>query len=190
MSTSGQPSLKHTLYADVGRLSGVSPGLFSIIRCFWGRAGFQAVVFYRLASACFRKGGLGRAGARFFARLNITFNACDIDPASQIGPGLKLPHPCGIVIGPCRIGQDVMILQNVTIGMRHFTDDEHAAASYPKIGDGVIISSGAAVLGGIFVGANSSIGANAVVLTDVPEGAAAIGVPARIVPKQGVTQLC
>jgi len=188
VSVSGHVTLKEALYADVGRLTGVSPGIFSIVRCFFGRAGFQAVVFYRLASACFRKGGFGRAGARFFARLNVTFNGCDIDPAGQIGPGLKLPHPCGIVIGPCRIGRNAMILQNVTIGMRRFTDDEHAASSYPLIGNGVVISSGAAILGGVVVGDNSSIGANAVVLDDVPEGAMAIGVPARIARRREASQ--
>jgi serine O-acetyltransferase len=174
--------LLDVLRADVGRLSGVSPGLWSIVRCFFGRAGFQAVVFYRLAAAGHGKGILGRIGARFFARLNISCNACDIDPGSQIGPGLKIPHPCGIVIGPCRIGRNFMILQNVTIGMKRFSDDEASPESYPDIGDDVTISSGAAILGGLRIGSGSLIGANAVVLSNIPDGRVAVGAPAKLVP--------
>lgn len=190
MSRTGRPGLLQVLRADVGTLHGVSPTLLSIVRCFWGRAGFQAVVFYRLASFSFGRGIWGRIGARLFARLNIFFNACDIDPASDIGPGLKIPHPCGIVIGPCRIGKNVMILQNVTIGMRRFSDDETSPHSYPSIGNGVTISSGAAILGSVLVGSDSSIGANAVVLSDVPEGCVAVGVPARIVVAGEGARIC
>lgn len=178
------------LRSDVARLNGVSPGLMAIVRCFFGRAGFQAVFFYRIASALQTKGTLGRGVARIFARLNIWFNGCDISPECRIGEGLKLPHPVGIVIGPCRIGRNAMILQNVTIGMRRFSDDENSPDSYPDIGDDVTISSGAAILGGVRVGRGSLIGANAVVMSDLPDSCLAVGVPASIRLNRAGVALC
>jgi serine acetyltransferase len=74
-----------------------------------------------------------------------------------------------------------MVLQNVTIGMRRFSDDEADPGSYPTIGDDVTISSGAAILGGVRIGSATMIGANAVVLADIPDGRVAVGAPARCV---------
>lgn len=189
MADSKRLSLYRTLLQDVGVLTGAKSSLFSIVKCFFGRAGFQAVVLYRLAASSRRKGILGRICARFFVRLNIFFNACDIDADSLIGPGLKIPHPCGIVIGLCTIGHHAMILQNVTIGMRRFDDDEHDKASYPTVGDHVVVSSGAALLGGITIGNHVTIGANSVVLRDVPDGCTAIGAPAIIAGRNKETNL-
>jgi len=92
-----------------------------------------------------------------------------------------LPHPVGIVIGRppgTQIGNYCTILQNVSVGVRKLGDNEG-----PKIGDHVIIWSGAVVVGNIRIGNGAIIGANAVVLDDVPDGAFVTGVPARIVSK-------
>jgi serine O-acetyltransferase len=103
-----------------------------------------------------------------------------ISPSAIIGSRLRLPHPTGIVIGSgVEIGCDVTIYQSVTLGGRRSGD--HARAKYPKIGDNSIIYSGAAVLGDITIGKNCVIGANAVVLCDLPDNAIAVGVPARII---------
>jgi serine O-acetyltransferase len=75
-----------------------------------------------------------------------------------------------------------MVLQNVTIGMKRFFDDEAAPDSYPDIGDDVTISSGAAILGGLRIGSGSLIGANAVVLSNIPDGRVAVGAPAKLLP--------
>lgn len=149
------------------------------ISCFCLRAGFNAVVLFRLAAALERRGRVGHVMASVLRRISISHNGCDIDPRATIGPGLKLPHPVGIVIGPATIGAGAMILQNVTIGMSRFDDDEHSISSFPVIGDHVTISSGAAILGPIKIGDSAKIGANAVVLRDVGEGLAMGGVPAR-----------
>lgn len=177
--------LYDTLMTDLGVLNGTRRNFLSLLSCFFGRAGFQAVVLYRFAAACHGRGPLGRLGARFFARLNVWFNACDIDTGSLIGAGLKIPHPCGIVIGLCSIGSHVMILQNVTIGLRRFTDDEMSPGNYPVIGSHVIISSGAAILGGVRIGDHVAVGANAVVLDDIPSYCTAVGIPARITASKG-----
>jgi serine O-acetyltransferase len=98
----------------------------------------------------------------------------DIPLGSKIGGGLLLPHPNGVVIHTdAEIGPNCLIFQQVTIGM---TDN-----GVPSLGGHVDLGAGAKVLGGIHVGNHSRVGANAVVLIDVPVGAVAAGVPAQIV---------
>ena len=98
----------------------------------------------------------------------------DIPLSCQIEGGLMLPHPNGIVIHPeAVIGPNCLIFQQVTIGI--------GKGGLPTIKGNVDIGAGAKLLGGIIVGARARIGANAVVLRSVPEGATAIGVPAKII---------
>lgn len=93
----------------------------------------------------------------------------------SIGPGLRLPHPQGIILhGQARLGADVVLFQQVTVGLR----DLHSGV--PTIGDGALLGAGARVLGAVCVGAGARVGAGAVVLRDVPPGAVAVGVPAVI----------
>ena len=94
---------------------------------------------------------------------------------AQIGGGLLIPHPNGIVIhSGAVIGPNCLIFQQVTIGS--------GKGGLPTIGGHVDIGAGAKVLGGIIIGDHARIGANAVVITDVPAGATAVGIPARIIP--------
>jgi len=102
---------------------------------------------------------------------------CDIPLNCQIGGGLMLPHPQGIVIHPdARLGPNCLIFQQVTIGTG---GARHPGA--PVLGGHVDVGAGAKILGGVTIGDHAKIGANAVVLTDVPAGATAVGIPARIV---------
>lgn len=99
----------------------------------------------------------------------------DIPLNCDIGGGLLLPHPNGIVIHPAaKIGVNCLIFQQVTIGTRNGIDA-------PVIEGHVDIGAGAKILGSVRIGAHARIGANAVVLTDVPNGATAIGIPAKVV---------
>ncbi len=99
----------------------------------------------------------------------------DIPINSQIGGGLLLPHPNGVVINPAaRIGPNCLIFQQVTIGTR-------GGSMAPIIGGHVDIGAGAKILGGVRLGDHARIGANAVVLADIPAGKTAIGIPAVIV---------
>lgn len=91
-----------------------------------------------------------------------------------IGGGLYIAHPTGCVIAPERIGQNCTIIAAVTIGMRNTWE-------FPSLGNGVFIGAGARVLGGIIVNDGAIVGANAVVISDVPAGATAVGVPAKII---------
>jgi serine O-acetyltransferase len=111
------------------------------------------------------------------AARTASLTGADIAPNAKIGSGLKLPHPHGVVIGHgCEIGSDCTILQGVTLGER-YTSEGH---KYPKIGDNVVIGAGAKLLGGIEVGSRAKIGANSVVLRDIPCGATVVGVPGRL----------
>jgi serine O-acetyltransferase len=96
--------------------------------------------------------------------------------ARSIGARFYLPHPYGIVIhARTVIGSNCTVFQNVTLG------EDGVRAGVPHLEDDVIVGAGAAVLGGVRVGAGARIGANAVVLHDVPPGAVVGGVPARVV---------
>ena len=115
------------------------------------------------------------------ASLNYRFwsilTASDISKYASISPDLQLPHPNGVVIHQdVIIGRGCMIMQQVTIG-------QLADGKVPVIGNGVYIGAGAKLLGGIAIGDHAVIGANAVVLIDVPAGKTAVGIPAKIVVK-------
>ncbi|WP_084254149.1 serine O-acetyltransferase [Methylobacter marinus] len=99
----------------------------------------------------------------------------DIPINSQIGGGLLLPHPNGVVIHPdSRIGPNCLIFQQVTLGTRN-------GEGPPNIGGHVDIGAGAKILGAVTIGDHACIGANAVVLQDVPAGETAVGIPAKII---------
>ena len=99
----------------------------------------------------------------------------DIGLEAKLGSGLLLPHPNGVVIHEdARIGDDCMIMQQVTIGM--ISDGE-----VPIVGNRVYIGAGAKVIGKVVIGDGARVGANAVVLRDVPPNSTAVGIPARII---------
>jgi serine O-acetyltransferase len=103
----------------------------------------------------------------------------DIAFSASLGPGILIPHPVGIVIGgSVTIGEECTIMHGVTLGERL---SEIGDYSNPRIGDRVLLGAGSVCLGGISIGSGSTVGANAVVLIDVPDECTAIGVPARII---------
>jgi serine O-acetyltransferase len=118
--------------------------------------------------------------ARYLQKLDVlkhrfwsSVSGADIPLNSQIGGGLLIPHPNGIVIHPsAQIGPNCLIFQQVTIGV--------TSGEPPKIGGHVDIGAGAKILGPIKIGDHAKIGANAVVISDVPEGCTAVGIPAKI----------
>ena len=99
-----------------------------------------------------------------------------IHPTASIGTSVFLDHATGIIIGAfAAIGDEVTILQNVTIGRKHSEPDRA-----PKIGRGVLLSAGSTIIGGANIGDFAKIGAGALVEHDVPAGCTAVGVPARL----------
>jgi serine O-acetyltransferase len=116
--------------------------------------------------------------ARFVNHLSRFLTAIDIHPGATIGRNFFIDHGFVVIGETAVIGDNVTIYQGATLGGTNPTNGE-AGKRHPTIGDNVIISLGAAVLGPIHVGANSRIGANAVVTKDVPEGATMVGIPAK-----------
>jgi serine O-acetyltransferase len=141
--------------------------------------GFWAVGFHRVAHWLYR--GELFFLARFVNHLARLLTAIDIHPGAVIGRNFFIDHGFVVVGETVEIGDDVTIYQHVTLGGTN-PSDGMAGKRHPTIGDGVIIGSGAAVLGPITVGARARIGANSVVTRDVPEGATMVGIPARSVP--------
>jgi serine O-acetyltransferase len=142
----------------------------------WNQCGLRATLLFRLSHALWRHRIPALPG--MVARLNLTLYGLDIPPSVEIGPGLYIPHPVGTVVMAHRIGANVSLISAITIGMR-------GVPGFPTLGNGVFIGAGARVLGAITVGDGVSIGANAVVLKDIPAGATAVGVPARILETPG-----
>lgn len=139
---------------------------------YWRYTPVRATILFRLSHAAHERRIPMVSG--WLARRNLRHYGLDITPSTRIGPGLYIPHTVGTVVTAQEIGSHCHIIAAVTIGMRNV----HA---FPRIGDHVTIGAGARVLGGITVGHHASIGANAVVIHDIPDGATAVGIPARIV---------
>lgn len=118
--------------------------------------------------------------ARLISQLSRFFTGIEIHPGAIIGKGLFIDHGMGVVIGEtAEIGDDVTIYHGVTLG----GTGKHKGKRHPTIGNNVLIGTGAKVLGPITVGDNAKIGANSVVLHNVPEGATAVGIRAKNILK-------
>jgi serine O-acetyltransferase len=136
---------------------------------------FRGVFYHRLASG----NPAGRLGGRLAQHIWKTVPGLDLS-GTVIGPGLFISHGQGTILSAERIGANLWVHQGVTVGWDYRGDRR------PVIGDDVFIGAGAKILGAITVGTGARIGANAVVVCDVPPGATAVGIPARIHPPSEV----
>ncbi len=136
--------------------------------------GFQALLFHRVARAAWRRDWL--LLGRFISHLGRMFTAIEIHPGARIGRRFFVDHGVGAVIGEtAEIGDDVTIYHGVTLGGISLDKGKR----HPTLENDVVVGSGAQVLGPITVGAGARIGANAVVLKDVPPGVTMVGIPAK-----------
>ncbi len=142
--------------------------------------GLHALLFHRLAHWFW---GHGRhLLGRFLSHVGKLLSGIEIHPGAEIGERLFIDHGTGVVIGETAVvGNDVTLYQGVTLGGTSL----HKGKRHPTLGDGVIVGSGAQVLGPLIVGDGARIGANAVVLTDVPPGVTMVGIPARMIEPRG-----
>jgi len=138
---------------------------------------FLCVVLLRKAQCAYASGW--PRSAKFLGLINFLIFGIEVPLGIKIGPGLVLPHPQGVILGASEIGENVTIYQQVTLGAKSM-DVGFDPSKRPQIGSNVILAAGSKVIGGVAVGDNSTVGANAVVLIDIPMNSLAVGVPAVI----------
>lgn len=153
--------------------------LHLLVILFWWRGTPRALALIRLGQHFHLTGW--RLLRRWLEEALRRDYGCFVQPGAVIGPGLRLPHPMGIVIGRgARVGAGCIIYHQVTLGGARTGDGR--AARYPRVGGEVTIFAGAKLIGAISVGEGATVGANAVVNRDVPAGHVAAGAPARSRP--------
>ncbi len=136
----------------------------------------HAVWGYRIAHAVWNKGDRFKLPARIFSQVMRGVTGVEIHPGAKLGRRLFIDHGMGVVIGEtAEVGEDVVIFHGTTLGGTSMDPGKR----HPTVGDRVMIGSGAKVLGPINIGDDVQIGANAVVVKDVPAGNTAVGVPAK-----------
>jgi serine O-acetyltransferase len=146
---------------------------WEVITCY---PGFHALLIHRVAH------GLWRARMRWLGRLvshvSRFLTGIEIHPGAQVGRRVFIDHGMGVVIGEtAELGDDCTLYHGVTLGGTSWNKGKR----HPTLGRGVVIGAGAKVLGPIVIGEGAKIGSNAVVVKDVPAGATAVGIPARII---------
>ena len=152
------------------------PAARSRLEIFLLYPGVHATLYHRLAHFLYRRSF--KFLARFVSQWSRFWTGIEIHPGAKIGRRLVIDHGMGIVIGEtAEVGDDVLIYHGVTLG----GTGKDQGKRHPTIGNNVLISCGAKVLGPFKVGNNARIAANAVVLSEVPENATAVGIPAQIV---------
>ena len=167
--------------AAAARRDPAARGQLELLLCY---PGLHAVWMHRVTHRLWLKPGL-QLPARVLSQLTRLVTGVEIHPGASIGRRFFIDHAMGVVIGEtAEVGDDVMLYHGVTLGGRSM----ERVKRHPTLEDGVTVGAGARILGPIVIGAGAQIGANAVVVKDVPAGAVVVGVPGRIViPEPGVT---
>ena len=171
-------SLKQYLDADWERLSALCGASGRPRR--WSsylQPRFAPVVLVRCAQITHAR-GLRRL-AKLFSLTNFMIFKLEVPAILDIGPGLVIPHPQGTVLGASRIGANATIFHQVTLG-GSVADFSFNPSLRPVVGNDVTLSVGAKILGPVHLGDGCVVGANAVVITDIPAGTLAVGVPAKV----------
>ena len=170
----------NSLRSDLNAYMERDPAARSRFEIYFLYSGFKAVRAYRRANWFYRHNM--KFLARWISQSARRRTGVEIHPGATIGRGLFIDHGMGVVIGETTIiGDNCTLYQNVTLGG---TGKEHGKR-HPTLGNNVLVGAGAKVLGPFKIADNSKIAANAVVLKEVPENSTAVGIPARVVRRQG-----
>ena len=169
--------LIHNIKEEVRIIRERDPAIHSSMEVFLYPS-FKVMLHYRLAHKLYLKKHYFLA--RYISQRGVRKTGIEIHPGAQIGRGFFIDHGNGVIIGETAIiGNNVTLYQGVTLGG---TGKEHGKR-HPTIGDNVMISAGAKVLGSFTIGENSKIGAGSVVLSEVPPNSTVVGVPGRVVKR-------
>lgn len=142
---------------------------------------FKAIMWYRVAHKLYVKKHYFLA--RLISQKTARRTGIEIHPGAKIGKGLFIDHGHGVVIGETAVlGENVTLYQGVTLG----GTGKEKGKRHPTLGDNIMVSAGAKILGSFTVGSNSKIGAGSVVVSEVPPNSTVVGVPGRVVKRDGV----
>lgn len=170
-----------TLKSDINAVMERDPAARNKLEVIFLYSGFKAVRSHRKANWFFRHNL--KFIARWISQRSRHKTGVEIHPGATIGKGLFIDHGMGVVIGETTvIGDNCTIYQNVTLG----GTGKDTGKRHPTLGNNVLVGSGAKVLGPFRVGDNARIAAGAVVLSEIPANATAVGVPARVVKVNGI----
>jgi serine O-acetyltransferase len=157
------------------------PSARSLVEIALGYPGVHAVWFHRIAHRMWREPVL-RLPARLLSQAVRAVTGVEIHPGAQLGRRLFIDHGMGVVIGETAVvGDDVLLFHGVTLGGRSMRQGKR----HPTLGDNVTVGAGAKILGPVSIGDGAQVGANAVVITDVPANYIAVGIPSKIRPNPG-----
>ena len=155
------------------------PAIHSPLEFLFNYPGVWAIAWYRVAHRIYRANF--KATARMLMGLTQIFTNIDIHPAARIGRRVFIDHGIGVVIGETSIiEEDVVIYQGVTLGGVSLIEGKR----HPTVRRGAVIGAGSKILGNIIIGEEAKIGANSVVVREVPDGSTAIGIPAHVIEKE------
>jgi serine O-acetyltransferase len=168
------------LKKDIRAVMERDPAVKSTLEVILCYPGLHALFFYRAAHALYLRGWF--VTARLFSHIGRFLTGIEIHPGAKIGEGLFIDHGLGVVIGEtAEIGDNVTLYQGVTLG----GTGKEKGKRHPTIGNNVVVSTGAKVLGSFTVGDNVKIGAGSVVLKAIPPDSTVVGVPGRVVAQNG-----
>ena len=169
---------------DIDAAMGRDPAAHSRVEMFLASSGLHAIWAYRVGHRIWARPG-GKLLARLISQVVRAATGVEIHPGATIGQRFFIDHGMGVVIGEtAEIGDDVMLYHGVTLGGRSLAKTKR----HPTLGNRVTVGAGAKILGPITVGDDAQVGANSVVVKDVPAGAVAVGIPAQLRHKvEGLT---
>ena len=173
-------SFINTIKEEIALIRERDPAIHSDMEVFLYPS-FKVMLHYRLAHKLYQKGHY--FWARFVSQRGVRKTGIEIHPGAQIGKGFFIDHGNGVIIGETTvIGDNVTLYQGVTLG----GTGKEQGKRHPTIGNNVMISAGAKVLGSFKIGDNSKIGAGSVVLEEVPPNSTVVGVPGRVVKRDNI----
>ncbi len=175
---------------EIDNILSKDPAASSRLEVFLCYPGLHAILVYRLSHALWRAGSPPlRLLARFVSTLSRFVTGIEIHPGARLGRRLFIDHGTGVVIGEtAEVGDDVVLYQGVTLGAQaaaRMGALSRGKKRHPTLGNGVVVGSGAQILGGITLGNGVQVASGSILLKDVPDNCVVVGVPGRIIFRDG-----